>query len=252
MEHSGTPLRAAKTLETPGTARAHRVPVPRWYLTLALVLGGCIATPQPDPPSLSPDGLSAPASDRAGDRSVVGEAGSVRAGPGASVAVAVLDGALPIAVGPVEDDGSFVIPGVRAGEGHELRLWVRDGDARSAPLDLIVNGIDLVPAERALTCLTSMPEHTLELEAAPGETATGSITLTSACAEEVSIEVVALRAPNAAFTVEPAPPSASPSAELVVRFTATAGADVEEVLLITVAGAERDRRPITIRGVARE
>lgn len=233
---------------------AERHPVRRAFLTfvlfaLAVAYGGCFASPQPDPPSLVPDKVFQRGADRGGTYIVVGEAGSVEAGEGARVFMALLDRpASPIVSTEVAADGSFSFLGVMLDEGDELRLWVEDGDTRSASVDLRVRAMALVVALRPLACVSATPADTLELEAAPGTDAVGTLVLTNGCGEPIAIESAQLRAPAEGLSIGAVPTTVDPSASLEITFRAS-GAEVEEILLVTLVGAERERRPITLRGV---
>lgn len=218
---------------------------------LAMAYGGCFASPQPDPPSLVPDKVFQQGADRGGSYIVGGEAGSVEAGAGARVFMALLDRpAAPIRSAEVADDGSFMFLAVMLDEGDELRLWVEDGEVRSASVDLRVSAMELVIAPRPLACVSASPADTLELSAAPGAEAIGTLVLTNGCGEPIAIESAALRAPAEGLSIGAVPSTVDPSASLEITFRASAGADVEEILLITFVGAERERRPITLRGVS--
>lgn len=231
-------------------------PVRRPLLTvllfsLAMAYGGCFASPQPDPPSLVPDKVFQRGGDRGGTYSIVGERGSVEAEPGALVFMALLDRPeVAIRSAEVAADGGFMLGAVELDEGDELRLWITEGETRSASVDLRVSAMTLVVAPRPLACVTATPADTLELEAAPGADAVGTLVLTNGCGEPIAIESAQLRAPAEGLSIGAVPSAVDPSASLEITFRASAGADIEEILLITLAGAARERRPITVRGVA--
>jgi hypothetical protein len=109
--------------------------------------------------------------------------------------------------------------------------------------------MELVTAPRPLACVSATPDDTLELEAAPGTDAVGALVLTNGCGEPIAIESALLRAPAEGLSIGVVPTTVDPSASLEITFRASAEAEVEEILLITLVGAERERRPITLRGV---
>jgi hypothetical protein len=211
------------------------------FLLSALVLSGCFASPQPDPPSLVPDTIVPRGSDRGGTYTIAGAPGSVVGGDGARVFVAVLDSTAPILGADVEEDGSFAFLSVGLEEGDEVRMWAQTRQARSAPLDLRVQGEEFVAPSRPLGCVRAMPAQALEVEG------TASIALVNECGETIAIDSAVLRAP-APFTLGTIPSVLDPSGSIEVTFDGASDAD--EVLLITFSGAETERRPFTLHGVA--
>jgi hypothetical protein len=250
MEHFGTQQRS-RTKVFSAARTLLMVPLVRWLAAgLVCLLASCVVSPQPDPPNLIPERVAS-RSTRGDSFLVVGEPGSVLARGPAVVSLAALDQpALPVLVSAVRSDGSFEVGPVIDLPMGEVRLWARAADERTAGIDFAFASGSLVPAPHALTCLTIEPGDTLELEGVPGVEAVAQIELVNGCGADVIVESVALRAP-AAFTLGPVPPTVTTRAAIEVRFTPAApGDDLEEVLLITVAGAERDRRSITLHGRA--
>jgi hypothetical protein len=113
-------------------------------LVVILLAGGCVLSPQPDPPGA--DVIASAAADY-GEVVVVGGAGSVPPGAPVSAARADADDA-DAAEGFAGASGSFVLV-VTARPGDELRVWYWewDGDEwlRSAARRVIVDVYDPVP-----------------------------------------------------------------------------------------------------------
>ena len=109
------------------------------YAWLALVLGGlgCVGSPQPSPPNLSPEGVSrrSNAADIMDGILVLADPMTVSPAEGVVVVTNLDRLGAPVSE-PVQPDGSFEI-GVRGMPTDEYRLQIRSGAARSAPFDFV-------------------------------------------------------------------------------------------------------------------
>jgi hypothetical protein len=223
-----------------------------------LLAGACgpgVATPMPEPPTvfdLSQVGgpTQEPALEGQGPAMIYGAPGSVPAF--ATVRVTNLDLPVAAAASDARDDGSFNVP-VTVENGQELRFdWIQ-GDQRSEPADALFVQPD--PAQPGFTlelsprfdCLTLTPGYLLELEA------DGSVTLslTSSCDSEVTLDNARSRIGLTDFTLQTALPlSLAPgdSTELTIDFSRSTAGFREDTLLVDVTlGAETIRYPITLR-----
>lgn len=127
-----------------GDSQEERNPMPRpTHALLAILLaGGCLLSPQPDPPGAN---VVASAADDYDDVAVVGGAGAVP--PGAPVDVARDDGS-DASAGFAGESGSFVVV-IAARPGDELlvryRKWEGDEWVVSAPRRVVVDVYDPPP-----------------------------------------------------------------------------------------------------------
>ncbi len=224
-----------------------------WLLALlALAFGpGCVGSPQPSPPNLAPDGVF-----RAGDGNdimdgvlVAGRPGAVSPPEGSVVAVN-LDRLGPPVAEPVAADGSFGVI-VEGDTEDEYRLQVRNGGARSAPLDVVGQraAIGFVPAPRPLAdCLTLAPAAELDFGDVPvGAPVVETVVITNDCGEEVILSAT-LRDPTAPFdlTLDRTSVPAGEVAQLSVRARPAAAGSVEAIAFVTAVSPSLDRRPLTL------
>ena len=205
---------------------------------------GCIGTPQPDPPSVTPEGIDIAGIDRGMRRVLVGAPGTVTSGVDATVWGVDLDApSQPLVSAAVARDGSFVLP-VEIDEGDVLRVWVENASGASPPIDLRVVGFDLERVVDALPCLTMPLSERVD--------GASSIVLESSCELDVTIDDVSLRAPIDAFAIDgvPALVVAGGDATIDVAFTGITPpppARAVEVLLVTIgAGGVTERRAVTL------
>ncbi|MGK3996321.1 hypothetical protein [Sorangium sp. So ce1024] len=225
----------------------------RWIAALLVACAaGCGVNPIPEPPAAPELG------DVIGDVCLVCDTWTVdlAGGPGsarnADVVWAVnLDGTAPPMVAEVGADGSFAFS-IEARTGDEVRVQARRGDQRSAPADLVVAKGLLKPAPRPLAgCFDVEPE--LELpDAAVGGVSTGVLRVEHDCADPLTIDAIALRAPAADLAVQgaPAPVVVAPGEPLDVRveLRPSASGPREEVLLIEASSPAATRRAVTLLG----
>jgi hypothetical protein len=220
---------------------------------LAMWLVGCGVNPLPEPPGapelvgdVSGDGCSV----CDGPLRIVGGPGSVENAD--HVWAVALDGAEPPVIADVADDGSFEIF-VPAQVGEEIRLQARRGSERSEPIDLVARETGVLPsAPRPFAdCFALDAELGLD-GAAVGASTSRVVTLRNGCAEALTVETIALRAPTPDFTVQaPATPlvlAPNDTVDVPVTFAPSAAGLREEVLLFEVSLPQRDRRPVTVFG----
>jgi len=228
----------------------------RWtHLLLALGLfgAGCAVSPQPSPPNLQPQGIEL--GDGAPELSdsalvLVGQPGTVDPPEGVVVATA-LDGTDPPRVEPVRADGSFSITSRLDGE---LRLQVRSGSARSAPLDLVLGGSGVTPAPRPLeSCIRATAAGVAALAHDFGDLRVGAatellVTLTNRCDSELALSA-RLRTDSPAFRLMATLPETLPmgaSITIPVRAEPAAPGVYEDTLLVDVSAPVTDRRALTL------
>jgi len=178
---------------------------------------------------------------------VHGEPGAV-SDPDAQGWLVNLDRAEPAVLFDINDDGSFSA-GVEASAGEELRLQLRRGDVRSAPLDFVLvsdSATTIVPSTRALgSCLIVEPATQLGLRA-PGPT-TRSLLVSNDCAEPVQLAPIALRLPDAPYTVLSVDGVLlEPGGQHAVEVELPGEASPDEILFVEADSPARDRRPITL------
>jgi len=213
---------------------------------LLILLSGCVISPLPEPPqaTLNPDLVASDGP--VYGLNIHGQPGAA-APAGALVRAHDLDGDFPAAQALVEEDGSFLIELATTALTVEVRLQVISHEARSVPVDVIVdaNQTALAPAPRPLAhCLHLTPEA--ELDVAEGE----QVLVSSSCADDVQISEPYLHRAPAGIVVgaESSWPVTLASGESVAVSVETDAAFVEEaIFFIAASTAEHDdRRPITV------
>ncbi|AUX31228.1 MULTISPECIES: hypothetical protein [Sorangium] len=217
---------------------------------LAVLLGGCVVSPQPSPPVHDPilDGALVGVKDEVmvlGDQiALEGKPGAVRPAEGVIV-VTNLDTLDAPVVADVNPDGSFIAT-VLARTEHVLRMQVKQGELRSEPADLRLAGPS--STEKTLDhlpCLELTPGAWVTFEAEGGSR---DVVVRNACAEDVSIEAPRLRRGGAPFSVSPeAPFVVPPGGSTVVTVRADGdGEEREDVLFLDVTAPEPGRRALTL------
>jgi len=222
-----------------------------WISAVLAAAGGCIATPQPNPPNIvvTIDGDEVYSElTNWGGVDILGNPGAIDP-PEAVLRVYDVDGSGPSVDVAVEADGSFHAE-VDGLYGDEFRLQAILEDDRSEALDLIVDTDGSRPAPRPLSaCVTTEPGTWLEVPAG----GSAPVELRNDCDEAVTVESVALRFDPTGFSIVRAP-AALParSVDVVEVGFAEGQAMTEDLLLIELSAAsvpEVDRRPITLVGV---
>jgi hypothetical protein len=216
-------------------------------LGLSAVLGtACVGTPQPDPPNvvMDPDQVYSDLPNYGG-LELHGRAGSVDP-PGSIVRIHDLESDDPPVDATVAADGSFdaEVPG---SIGDEVRLQAIFEDARSAPLDLLVDFDGAGPAPRPLAdCLTTTPGLELDVPAGPAAT----LEIRNDCTGAATLASVSLRYDPSPFSIVDAPADVPEGEAATVTLEYDPGLGIEEeILMIEVSGPEADRRPVTLWGV---
>lgn len=210
-----------------------------------LASSGCAVSPQPSPPggSLEVALISPGLTPEAAFDGVVfrGAPGAVSPAGGV-VLITNLDTSDAPSVAPVNDDGSFEIA-VPGSLSDVFRLQLKDGQRRSEPVDLRVDGASFAIALPTLDdCLFIDPAAWVALDGA-GDAR--SLVLENSCAEPVSFLAPRLRrglagfgtTPTASFVLEP-----GASTTLTVRANGPAS-EAEDVLLLE---ADLTTRAITL------
>ena len=227
-----------------------------------LLLGvgfGCVGSPQPIPPTFNPDSIQieSPVADVATEivelppLTVVGGPGSVAPAVGVVVATP-LDSTLDLLTEPVREDGSFSIM-VSA---RQVRLQVRDGAARSEPMDLELNDTGLTPFSPQ-PCVEISPhlEHDFGV-ITRGTDATTTVTIDNRCDEELTLNVAlrtADRDQHQPFAIPATPPSSVPAgASVSFPLSATPGqtGSFEETLLVDIGSEDLRAVTLFLRGQA--
>ncbi|WP_437626099.1 hypothetical protein [Sorangium sp. So ce1151] len=217
---------------------------------LAVLLGGCVVSPQPSPPVLDPivDGELVGVSGEFGilrnQISVEGRPGAVAPAEGLIV-VTNLDTTDAPVLGEVNEDGSFFVT-VTASTENILRVQVKQDQRRSRPVDLLLAAS---PAGSTLRILDHLP--CLEMEPDAWVTVEGGardVVIRNTCADDVSIEAPRLRREGGPFSVSPAAAFVVPSGEstLVTVRVDGGGAEREDVLFLDVTAPEPGRRALTL------
>ncbi|MFK7990630.1 MAG: hypothetical protein AB8I08_31700 [Sandaracinaceae bacterium] len=223
--------------------------LPHWMsplLALLLGLSACVGSPQPSPPNLEAEFLGAQ-SGRATDIiegvRVFGNEGSVLPAEG-TVVVTVLDGENPPVAEPVRADGSFEVLLPAAFVNDEIRVQVRNGGARSVPLDRIIGEDELLVPER-VACLTVEPEFDAE-EVRLGERREFTVAIDNQCPEARTLST-RLRT-DGAFQIADAPTelSAGTRADIVLTVMPTELGITEQTLFVEATAPTSDRRPVTL------
>jgi hypothetical protein len=184
--------------------------------------------------------------------SLFGAPGAVS--PGATLRAYNLDNAQPPSEVLAAPDGSFemlldMLPG------DEIRLQAILDGARSKPLDVVIGESIGVPspASRPLAaCLTTADEISFGV-LSEGSDVERPVTLSNACAFDITLAAIEMRRPVAGLSVvTEAPPiviEAGSSYAWTVHVQASPGisGEIEDVVIVEVDAPERDRRPITLR-----
>jgi hypothetical protein len=215
-----------------------------------MAIAGCVVSPQPSPPVDSPEldgglvSVGLTPESLLESITIVGAPGAVDPAEG-SVVVTNLDRDDAPSVAPVQPDGSFEIV-VNGALSEELRLQARTQDARSQPVDLLLDASGtLVSSPVDFACLTIEPALWLELD---GQGDARSIVLTNGCAEALTIAAPRLRRGLAGFTFSPTAPIALGAGEattVTVRAVTTTQED-EDVIFFEIVAPTAGRRAITI------
>lgn len=219
---------------------------------LAVLLGGCVVSPQPSPPVHEPilDGGLVGVS---GDVMVLvdqirlqGQAGAVTPAEGVIV-VTNLDTLDAPVLADVNPDGSFVAT-LTARTEHVLRMQVKQGELRSEPVDLLLAGSPISGTQRTLDhllCLEIEPDAWVSFEGAGGSR---DVVVRNTCAGDVSIEAPHLRRGDAPFSVSPEAPFVVPAggSTLVTVRADGDGEELEDVLFLDVTAPDPGRRALTL------
>ncbi|WP_437320113.1 hypothetical protein [Sorangium sp. So ce385] len=213
---------------------------------LAVLLGGCVVSPQPSPPVLDEAlvGVVDAVMPLVDQIALEGKPGAVKPAEGVIV-VTNLDTPDAPVVADVNPDGSFIAT-VTARTEHVLRMQVKQGELRSDPADLRLAGPS--STEKTLDhlpCLELTPGAWVTFEADGGSR---DVVVRNGCAEDVSIEAPRLRRGAAPFSVTPeAPFVVPPGGSTVVTVRADGdGEEREDVLFLDVTAPEPGRRALTL------
>ncbi|WP_234023691.1 hypothetical protein [Sorangium cellulosum] len=212
---------------------------------LAVLLGGCVVSPQPSPPVIVLDGdliASSPESMILRTTiSVVGEAGAVDPPEGVIVATNLDTTDAPV-VAEVNADGSFQVE-VAATTAHVVRLQAKQEARRSEPVDVVLAGASgTTPPE--LTCLAVEPDVWVSLD----DGAAAEVVVRNTCAEEVAFDAPRLRRGSSPFTVSVTAPFVVPAGgAMVVTVRADGdGEEREDVLFLEFTAPVIGRRALTL------
>lgn len=217
---------------------------------LAVLVGGCVVSPQPSPPVHDPV-LNGGLLGGGGDFSVLqqeillqGQPGAVQPAAGV-VVVTNLDVTDPPALAEVNADGSFMVA-LRGTVEHQLRIQVKQGERRSPPVDVRIAELPIDPQttrSAQLPCL--QVEAWVPLEGAADVRDT---LVRNDCAEDVAIAAPRLRRGGGPFRVSPSAPFVVPaggSAAVTVRADGD-GNEREDVLFLDITAPEVGRRALTL------
>ncbi|WP_434047099.1 MULTISPECIES: hypothetical protein [Sorangium] len=216
---------------------------------LSVLLGGCVVSPQPSPPVHEPilDGglIGVPESFVKQDQiSLQGQPGAVEPAEGV-VLVTNLDSLDAPVLAEVADDGSFLVT-LTASEEHVLRIQAKQGERRSAPVDVVLAGSPISGTHRVLDHLPCLEIDTwVSLEGGAGAR---DVVVRNTCLEDVAIEAPRLRRGAAPFSVSPAAAFVVPAGEtgLVTVRADGGGVEREDVLFLDVTSPEPGRRALTL------
>lgn len=214
----------------------------------ALVLTGCVVSPQPEPPGL--DGIAYRMD------SLEGAPGTVPTAEG-DLTVIALFGEMGPATAAVNDDGSFgPIAFTFPGTDSWARADVRVDETRSETVDFMRDGDAAVPIVFPIDCVTVEP--TLDWgEVDVGVREERVVTVTNDCLETIGIgtDFNGLRYGDRGFDEDFATPIEIPvgeSAQLTVFLEASAPGLVEDVLSLDIRrGMDTDRRFVSLFALAR-
>lgn len=218
---------------------------------VTVAIAGCVVSPQPSPPVDAPEldgglvSVGLTPESLLESVTVTGAPGTVDPAEG-TVIVTNLDRDDAPSLAPVRPDGSFEIV-VGGAVTEVLRLQVRAQDARSAPVDLLLDGSvsGLAPAPVDLACLTIEPDLWMALD---GQGDARSLVVTNDCTDAVTIAAPRLRRGLAGFTFAPTAPfelAVGETTTVTVRSTASTQED-EDVLFFEIVAPTAGRRAITI------
>ncbi|WP_437736825.1 hypothetical protein [Sorangium sp. So ce1335] len=217
---------------------------------LAVLLGGCVVSPQPSPPVHDPildAGLIVvPETIKVfqDQISLYGEPGAVEPAGGV-VVVTNLDSLDAPVLAEVGADGSFLVT-VTASEQQVLRMQVKQGERRSAPTDLLLAGSPISGTHRTLDHLPCLEIDTwVSFEGGAGAR---DVLVRNTCDEDVAIEAPRLRRGAAPFSVSPAAAFVVPAGGtgLVTVRADGGGVEREDVLFLDVTSPEPGRRALTL------
>ncbi|XXT23185.1 hypothetical protein WME94_16755 [Sorangium sp. So ce429] len=218
---------------------------------LAVLLGGCVVSPQPSPPVHDPIldggliGVSGEISILKNQISLEGKPGAVDPAEGLLV-VTNLDTTDAPVLGEVNEDGSFLVT-LTASAQEVLRLQVKQSERRSTPVDLLLAGSPAGSTERVLDhlpCLEIEPRAWVALEGGGAR----DIIVRNTCADDVSVDAPRLRREGGPFSVSPAAAFVVPAGEstLVSVRADGGGVEREDVLFLDVTAPEPGRRALTL------
>jgi hypothetical protein len=213
-------------------------------------LASCVASPQPSPPNLAPQAVSATASnaDIVDGVRMAGAPGAVDPAEGVIVGTNLDDASRAPVAEPVRADGSFdiVVPGSLTGE---LRLQARNGSARSEAFDFVLDATltRLDPAPRPLSCMSVHYELDLG-DVRVGDSAEDRVLVENGCTEDIELLAPRLRESDGPFEVtgEATVVPAGASIEITVRAAPLEPGALEGTLFVEAALPMRDRRAVTL------
>lgn len=233
--------------------------LPRALCIAGVLLGGCVVSPQPEPPAIDSSLLSIESTATA--TKLVGAPGAVTPG-GGLLAQLDLDTTAAQTSGTVAADGSFAVP-LSGTLSDEYRLQALLGGLRSAPLDVTgIKGISfggdaLAVVMRPLAdCLVLTPALEVDFPtSSPVSISLSSsvtVTMSNGCTSDVTVGKFSLRAGSPGFSVSPATgPLVVPvggKASFTVTFSPKAGGSTDDVLFVEIDAPVKTRRPLTLRG----
>jgi hypothetical protein len=223
---------------------------------LVALLTACGATPLPDPPDLAaPDTGRMSASPNTGivvaTVSIHGDAGAAE--PGSVLHIVRLDTTTVPSLAAVREDGSFDAE-IEAQPGESLRLSLRSGESRSAPVDVVVPAapgpLESRPGD---PCVVLDPPLALHLGAVlPGEEISPPIVVANECGEPITV-ATRMRAASSALAIDAPLDAAIPvggSTSIDVTFAPSAEGAFEEVAFVEVDPIGVSY-PITLSGTSR-
>ncbi len=231
----------------------------RFLGVLAAFAAGCTVSPQPSPPwEPPPDPIDPPAfdDDRVGLGvspegegllqtlvTIVGGPGTVDPPDGVVILTNLETDDAP-SIAAVTPDGGFEIV-IAAQPGNVIRFQARTDEARSEPVDLLLDGASFVPAMTDFNCLVIEPAIWLELD---GEGDARSLVFRNDCQEPLTFVAPRLRRGNAGLTFSPtAPFSLDPGVSSTLTVHAVSGdTEDEDVLYLEIDSPTAGRRPVTI------
>ena len=232
-----------------------------WLLGWLLFPPGCVTSPVPEPPNLTPpdwtlmeiDMQVADLSTGRQPYTVVGRADGAH--PGATVwAINLSDNGLPAWTTVAAADGSFSVT-VQSMPGDELRLSQRQDGRRSMPVDLtLTDDYRLTLVERP-PCLVVGPASSTDtvLEVDLGSVSLGSVTdwtlvVQNNCQTEQTVTALRWRTADRGFSTDralPLPVAPGDTASFTVTLTASRPGEAEDILFIEITEATPQRYPLT-------